>query len=137
MYQQAAYNTATIPASYFGIHVNKLGVHNNWPPLNQYEEINTFPLSNNKFRGIVRLWDTATKWSDIEPSSGTWDFSRFDYYVNYIQSNCPTCQILYTMGITPCWAASNPNAQFSEGGCTSMPSQISTWQTYATTVAQR
>ena len=44
-----------LPRTFFGMHVNKLGTHNTWPPL-------TF--------GTLRLWDTGTYWAAVEPARG-------------------------------------------------------------------
>jgi hypothetical protein len=115
-------NTNPVPASLFGVHVNKLGSHTNWPPLKQ---------------GLVRLWSTKTRWVDLQSSSNTWDFSRLDMYVNYITNNSPSCKILYTMGQTPLWASSTTNDTGNGPGLSSPPKNMSDWTNYVFQVAQR
>lgn len=112
-------NSAVIPANFFGMHINKWGTYNTWPSSMQF--------------GIVRLWDTGTRWKDIEPTQGNWDWVRFDYYVNTAVQNNE--EIIYTMGITPHWASARP-ADPDEGG-TAEPTDINTWRNYVRTVATR
>ncbi|MDQ3813208.1 MAG: carbohydrate binding domain-containing protein [Armatimonadota bacterium] len=116
-------STEAIPRSYFGLHINK-GHHGIWPGLGQ---------------GIVRLWDTGTMWKNLEPSDDAWNWKRMDLYVNsLIHGHDPTCKILYTLGQTPAWAASNPQAASGYGaGASSPPADIEEWREYVRTVATR
>lgn len=121
-------NTSEVPDSYFGMHINKLGVHQTYPP--------TSP-------GMIRLWNTGTEWKHIEPYSGAlldslnWVYDpnnvfgagfRLDYYVNFIRSHDTTAGILYTMGQTPSWSASSPAAP---------PGSLADWQNYVSIVGNR
>lgn len=116
-------STVAIPRSLFGMHVNKLGVHYNWPAVKP---------------GTIRLWDTGTKWSDIEPNDNDWKWDRFDLYVNYILGNNPAAQIIYTLGQTPLWAAARTNetCAYSTGRC-SEPANMNDWIDYLQHVGTR
>ncbi|HMB90411.1 MAG TPA: glycosyl hydrolase, partial [Rhodothermales bacterium] len=124
----APVSTEPIPDTLFGMHVNKLGVHNQWPGLGTR---------------IVRLWNTGTDWSDLEPANNAWDFSRgsglrLDMYVNYILSNEPEASILYTLGVTPQWASASPNSNGFRGpGSNSAPKEMADWRDYVRTLATR
>ncbi|MCW7539974.1 hypothetical protein OOT46_19235 [Aquabacterium sp. A7-Y] len=124
--EMAPYSTATAPDTLFGVHVNKLGVHHNWPTLGQ---------------GIVRMWNTGTNWRDLEKANNVWDWTtgngyRMDMYVNYITRNGG--QILYTMGQTPQWASSNPSSNGMYGpGANMHPANMNDWRDYVRTIARR
>ena len=60
--------THAVERAFYGIHINKLGSHNVWPALGQ---------------GTLRLWDTGTTWSHLEPKPGEWNWTRLDYYVRH------------------------------------------------------
>lgn len=110
-----------IPATYFGIHINKLGSHNVWPDLSA---------------GLLRLWDTATCWCHLQPASNRWDWVRADYYVQHAQRSAPAVQLLMTLGIPPNWAApeeSNP----CYAGSSAAAADLGMWRTYVRSVGTR
>ena len=111
--------SAPVPATFFGMHVNKWGTFNEWP-------------SELGF-GLVRLWDTGTRWSDLEPAPGTWDWRRMDYYV--AAAAAAHEQVLYTLGMPPRWASSAPND--ATNGADAPPASLSTWRAYVRAVATR
>lgn len=128
--------TVTVPAKmvtneFFGIHVNKLGVHSAWPSFNA---------------GTVRLWDTGTNWNNLQPAKGPFNWNsvagrRMDMYVDYVLKNNPQAQIIYTMGMTPTWAgtkqAKNCNStMYGYSSCT-MPVQIEDWRNYVRELGTR
>jgi hypothetical protein len=114
-----AATTARIPATYFGMHVNKWGTFTRWP-------------SELGF-GLVRLWDTGTRWSNLEPSPGVWNWSRMDYYVNAAVAAHE--QVLYTLGMPPQWASSAPTD--AKSGADAPPASMAQWRAYVRTVATR
>ncbi|MBK8498245.1 MAG: beta-galactosidase, partial [Flavobacteriales bacterium] len=120
--------TDSIPPRYFGMHVNKWGVHQTWPPTGH---------------GLMRLWNTGTTWAIMEPWQGAlldpdnWIYDpggtsgfgfRMDYYVDMIEDHDPAMDIVYTMGKSPSWAA--PNSWLP-------PTDITWWQDYAAILGQR
>jgi hypothetical protein len=114
-----AATSARIPATYFGMHVNKWGTFTRWPSVLGF--------------GLVRLWDTGTRWSNLEPSPGVWNWQRMDYYVNAAVGAHE--QVLYTLGMPPQWASSAPND--ARSGADAPPATLATWRAYVRTVALR
>lgn len=130
--QLPAYATKPIDNSFFGIHINKLGVHSTWPSFNP---------------GSIRLWDTGTTWANLQPYKGPiqWSSSvyakRLDMYVDYALRNNPDVQIIYTLGMTPDWAGSKHakscnNYPYGRSACT-MPVNIDDWRNYVKALATR
>jgi len=67
----------------------------------------------------VRLWNTGTHWADLNPSKGVYNWTRLDGWISAAQAHGAT-EIIYTIGMTPQWASSNPNDQscrFGPGQC--------------------
>lgn len=116
---QCVATTAPIPATYFGMHVNKWGNYPKWP-----SEMNF---------GTMRLWDTGTTWADIEPQRGVWNWTRMDYYMKEAVANHEA--VIYTMGQTPQWASARPNDP--RDGAVAEPANIADWRTYVRAVATR
>jgi hypothetical protein len=110
---------APIPGTYLGMDVIEWGSYPTWP-------------SELGF-GMLRLWDTGTRWQNLEPQPGVWNWSRMDYYVNTAVRNHE--QILYTLGMPPQWASSNPNDP--QHGADAPPANLADWRTYVRTVATR
>jgi len=50
--------TSSVPATFFGMHINMLTAKNNWPPVQQ---------------GLVRLWDVGLKWNEQSKRAGAGD----------------------------------------------------------------
>jgi hypothetical protein len=63
--------------------------------------------SDNNIASIttLRIWDSQEKWSDVETSDGTFDFSKMDNTINNLVTN-PGCTmgVIYTVGSIPQWA---------------------------------
>ncbi|NHC14076.1 GH39 family glycosyl hydrolase [Motilibacter deserti] len=112
--------TVTVPKAYFGMHQSSVssGVFPGAPV------------------GAVRLWDVGAQWRDVEPSRGTWDFTKLDRAVT--TSRAKGAQPMIVLGQTPTWAASKPSLAGPYGpGAASMPRSITYWREYVTKVAQR
>lgn len=120
--------TRVLDAGFFGIHFHRLqllpgekALQTAWPPLNF---------------GMVRLWDSRTRWADLEPARGQWKFGRLDHYVNEARAN--GAQVLYTLGSTPRWASARPDEPCSYGnGCAAEPRDMEDWREYVRVVARR
>lgn len=120
--------TTVIGPEFFGIHFHRLqlmpnerGIDTVWPPL--------------RF-GMLRLWDSRTRWADIEPAKGEWRFERLDYYVNHATDR--GVGILLTLGSTPQWASARPDEPCSYGkGCSAEPKSMEYWQKYVRILARR
>jgi hypothetical protein len=124
----APVTSAPVPDTLFGMHVNRLGTHFNWPGLGTK---------------MVRLWDIGTTWRDIKPTAGAWDFSsgggqRLDMYVDYVRKNEPQASMIYTLGQTPTWASSAPTEMGGYGlGAANAPRDMNDWRDYVRTLAKR
>ncbi|MDP2267122.1 MAG: hypothetical protein Q8J70_11270 [Thiobacillus sp.] len=118
----------TITPEYFGTHFHRLvlrpqenAVRTLWPDL--------------RF-GSVRFWDTTTRWADVAPKPGQWDFDRLDTYVG--AANAHSASVLYTLGSTPRWASARPDERCSYGfGCAAEAVRLAHWEEYVRRVAQR
>lgn len=117
-----------ITSAYFGIHFHRLvlqpqedAVRTSWPQL--------------KF-GSIRLWDSVTRWADVAPKPGQWDFDRLDIYVS--EAKARGVSVLYTLGSTPRWASARPAERCPYGlGCAAEPVRLAHWEEYVRRVAQR
>ncbi|MHB1098288.1 MAG: hypothetical protein ACYCZR_01920 [Burkholderiales bacterium] len=84
----------------------------------------------------IRLWDTGTGWSSLEPQQHLWKFDRIDAYV--AASEKAHLKILWTIGNTPRWASARPNEKCAYGyGCAAEPANIEDWRRYVRTIATR
>jgi len=118
----ASFSSDPIPDNYFGMHTNQLGwTHDEWPAGNQ---------------GMLRLWDTAVNWPQLETSNDVWDWKRMDYLVN--QAHKTDTDVIYTLGLTPQWAASDATKTGPyKNSSTSPPTNMQDWRDYIRTVATR
>jgi GH35 family endo-1,4-beta-xylanase len=109
-----------IPATYFGMHF--LAGNNPWPSV---------PV------GAWRLWDTSTRWPDLEPSQGRWQFTGLDKDLGLAQQH--NTDVLLTLGVTPQWASAHPDVKsgWQQPGLTSEPRSLDDWQALVRQVATR
>jgi hypothetical protein len=86
--------------------------------------------------GTMRLWDTSTTWSDLEPQRGVWDFSVLDRFVKLAQSR--NQNVLLTLGQTPAWASSNIS-ELSYNGLGSVygPKSLDDWRNMVRVLSTR
>ena len=86
--------------------------------------------------GALRLWDSTTRWADLEPSRGTFVFDRLDAYVAQAQSQGVT--LLMVLGSSARWAAARPDEPGPYGpGSASEPASLADWERYVTVLARR
>jgi hypothetical protein len=97
--------------------------------------LQTTPWPNVHFSSI-RLWDTGTAWSDLEPRKGEWYFDRLDRLVNLAAEH--DAQVLLCFGKTPMWTSSirpaNPQDRSFESGA---PLSLDDWREFVLKVANR
>ncbi|MGH9679731.1 MAG: hypothetical protein ACRD4Y_07245, partial [Candidatus Acidiferrales bacterium] len=97
------FNSGPIPPTFFSMSVQS-GIFKGtpWP---------TMPI------GGIRLWDTFTNWSDLEPSRGNYNWPALDRWLDAAQAH--GADVLYTFGDIPSWASSVPNGKcdYNPGGC--------------------
>ncbi len=86
--------------------------------------------------GTMRLWDTLTTWSRLEPQRGVWDFSILDRYVALAESR--NQQVLLTLGETPAWATTNRSELTYYGvGAVYAPASIADWRNMVKVITTR
>ncbi|MBU1397248.1 MAG: beta-galactosidase [Gammaproteobacteria bacterium] len=120
--QSAERSGKPIPASYFGMHIQRADRGTAWP---------------GKEIGSWRLWDARVNWVDLEPRPGEWDFSRLDRYV--AMAGLAGAEVLMPFGMTPAWASARPTDKgiYRPQGDTAEPRRIEDWERYVRTVANR
>lgn len=110
-----------VPAVYFGIHNIRFHDQRMLPSVNA---------------GAVRLWDTGTAWSQLEPQKGVWDFRRLDLAIRNAKSR--NQDIILTLGRPPKWASSKPDQRSFYGpGEAAPPRSTDDFEAYVEAVAKR
>lgn len=87
----------------------------------------------------IRLWDTRTTWSNLEPHRGEFDFTVLDAHVRKAQANGVDHVTLVLAG-TPRWAATKveeSDAPWIGPGSASMPEHVGDWVEFVSTVVRR
>ncbi|RZS82783.1 glycosyl hydrolase family 39 [Motilibacter rhizosphaerae] len=116
----AAAAPATISRALFGLHQTGIASAS-WPDAEP---------------GTVRLWDTGTRWADVEPSRGRFDWTALDHAVATARAH--HASVLLVLGQTPRWASSRPSQISTNGlGAAAMPRSITYWREYVAAVAHR
>jgi hypothetical protein len=91
-----------------------------------------------------RLWDTNTRWSNMNPGPGQYDFTDLDGWLNAGQMHGSSP--LMTLAMTPQWASSDPNnaiCHYGPGQC-APPNDLNAdgsgpdqhWKDFLTAIAQ-
>lgn len=84
----------------------------------------------------IRLWDTATGWSSVQPYPGHWNFDRANRFL--AASERANLKVLWTLGNTPRWASARPDEKCAYGaGCAAEPADINAWRRYVRTLVTR
>lgn len=100
-----------------------------------HEPINIKAASRAGYTAI-RLWDSATAWSNLESYRGYWNFRRVETYL--AESEKANLKVLWVIGNTPRWASARPDEKCSYGfGCAAEPANIQDWRDHVRTIATR
>lgn len=111
----------TIPPTYFGLHIHRLGSPTPWPSVS--------------FTGW-RIWDAGVGWATIEPDPGVWNFSKLDRYIASAEQH--GVEPLIVLGMPPAWASSRPTEKAAyQLGSAAEPRDLNEWGIYVRTVAAR
>jgi hypothetical protein len=87
--------------------------------------------------GTLRLWDSGTSWTSLEPLQGVWNWEPLDIWVAAAEQHGVE-DILLTLGQTPPWASTNPDdVNYIGAGAPAPPTDNQYWRDYVTAVAQR
>lgn len=86
--------------------------------------------------GAVRFWDGRTRWANLEPTRGQYDWTILDRMV--AGAKRARLPILFTIGGTPEWAAPDaPRAPYNDGSRAAAPDSLSDWETFVSTLVAR
>lgn len=110
---------APVPADFYGVTINSPS-----------GAMPTFRM------GGVRLWDSATRWSLVEPAKGQFDWTVLDRLIG--SARRAGLPILYTFGGTPQWAAPDaPLGPYTDGSRTAPPDDLNDWVRFVQAVVDR
>ncbi|MEU1555074.1 helix-turn-helix domain-containing protein [Streptomyces scabiei] len=86
--------------------------------------------------GAVRLWDSDTRWSNIQPRRGEFDWSVLDRLVDGAErAGLPA---LFVMGGTPRWASPDgPVGPYADGSRAAPPDRLADWDTFVRALVER
>ncbi|GAA2596766.1 hypothetical protein GCM10010399_29250 [Dactylosporangium fulvum] len=86
--------------------------------------------------GALRLWDSETRWAQIQPAKGVFDWSVLDRLVAGAEhAGLP---VLYVAGGTPGWAApGGRRSVYPEDARSAPPDDLADWDTYMRALTQR
>ena len=120
-----------VPAALFGMHDHSLST--------------TPPTPEDRFGGI-RIWDNGVRWDQVNTAEGVYEWDVLDQVVANARATGAQ-DVMYVLGYTPAWAASNlkppctpgnyTNCEYFPGGSSSAPSNIEYWKTWVREVATR
>ncbi|MFI6506229.1 beta-galactosidase [Streptosporangium sp. NPDC050855] len=99
--------------------------------------INTGTGAMPTFRvGAVRLWDSGTRWAEIQPERGTFDWAVLDRHVDGAEK--AGLPVLFVMGGTPAWASpAGPLSPYPDGTRAAPPDDLDDWDAFLRAVAKR
>jgi hypothetical protein len=115
-------NSEPLPPGFFGL---------------SWNDVHTSHIPSVGF-GAMRLWDTKTKWADLEPSKGRYNWVTMDEWLAIAGSHDK--DVVYTFGETPTWASMRPTEACAQDsgvlGCAAPPSDVDSgdniWKTFVT-----
>jgi transcriptional regulator with XRE-family HTH domain len=91
----------------------------------------TFPV------GSARLWNTRTRWQNLEPERGHYDWSTLDRLIEGARA-ADLLPVLFTFGGTPGWASPNgPKSPYPDGSRSSPPDDLADWDRFVRAVAEQ
>ncbi|MBO0884246.1 MAG: helix-turn-helix domain-containing protein, partial [Mycobacterium sp.] len=99
--------------------------------------INTGLPAMPSFRvGTVRLWDSGTRWSEIQAQRGEFNWSVLDGHVS--AANDAGLPVLLALGGTPRWASPDgPRGPYPDGSTPAPPDSLADWDTFIRALVQR
>lgn len=87
--------------------------------------------------GMHRLWDLKVTWRDVNPERGRFDWTVLDQRIAEVEA--AGARPLLVLGMTPQWAAADPNAGDPRWGTgsASPPRDAEDWRAYVNAVVDR
>jgi hypothetical protein len=85
--------------------------------------------------GTIRIWDSGVAWGQVEQKKGEYWWNGLDRAIG--NANSQNVKILYVLGATPTWAATNKNqGNYPNKGAASMPN-MKAWKSWVRAVVNR
>jgi polysaccharide biosynthesis protein PslG len=86
--------------------------------------------------GAVRFWDSGTRWTQLQPRRGEFDWTTLDRLVSgAAKAGLPA---MFVFGGTPEWAApAAPKAPYGDGSRAGPPDDLDDWDTFVRALAER
>lgn len=85
--------------------------------------------------GAIRMWDAGVAWGQVEQKKGKFWWNGLDAAIQ--NANTQRKSILYVLGGTPTWAATDPSqGKYPNKGAASTP-DMKAWKAWVTAVTQR
>jgi hypothetical protein len=85
--------------------------------------------------GSIRLWDSGVAWGQVQQTKSRYWWNGMDAAIS--SANAQNVKIMYVLGSTPTWAASNKKqGTYPNKGAASMP-KMSDWKNWVTAVTKR
>lgn len=108
-----------VPAADFGLHIPDISTGTD--PTTSY--------------GSIRLWDSGVAWGQVNQAKGKYWWNGLDASIG--NANKQGAQILYVLGSTPTWSATNKKqGTYPNKGAASMP-KMADWKAWVSAVVQR
>ncbi|MFI2039339.1 helix-turn-helix domain-containing protein [Streptomyces bottropensis] len=86
--------------------------------------------------GAVRLWDSDTRWSNIQPRRGEFDWDVLDRLVDGAER--AALPALFVMGGTPRWASPDgPVGPYADGSRAAPPDRLADWDAFVSALVRR
>lgn len=86
--------------------------------------------------GSVRLWDSQTRWANLEPRQAQFDWTILDRLV--AGANQAGLPVLFVIGGTPQWAAPDaPRMAYDDGSRAALPDDLAHWDAFVNALARR
>ncbi|MEU9691911.1 helix-turn-helix domain-containing protein [Amycolatopsis japonica] len=86
--------------------------------------------------GSVRLWNTRTRWQNLEPARGSYDWKTLERLVTGARG--AGLPVTLTFGGTPSWASPNsPKSVYTDDSRTGPPDDLADWERFVRAVAEQ
>ncbi|MBO2458262.1 helix-turn-helix domain-containing protein [Actinomadura violacea] len=86
--------------------------------------------------GSVRFWDSGTRWSNLEPERGRYDWATLDRLVAGAERGA--LEPMFVLGGTPGWAAPNaPRMPYPDGARAAAPDDLGDWEGFVRALVRR
>jgi hypothetical protein len=86
--------------------------------------------------GALRLWDSSTRWSSIQPGPGVYDWTVLDRVIG--ETGRAGLPVMFVLGGTPAWAAPDgARSVYADGARAAPPDNLTDWDDFVRTLVNR